>query len=42
MCKLPDRKRFSNRGLAVAAIAALCLTGNLGGVKVMLRPPRRL
>lgn len=31
MCKLPDRKRFSNRGLAVAAIAALCLTGNLGG-----------
>lgn len=38
MCKLPDRKRFSNRGLAVAAIAALCLTGNLGGGKSYAAP----
>lgn len=38
MCKLPDRKRFSNRGLAVAAMAALCLSGNWGGVEVKAAP----
>lgn len=38
MCKLPERKRISNRGLAVAAIAALCLSGNWGGVEVKAAP----
>lgn len=38
MCKLPERKRISNRGLAVAAMAALCLSGNWGGVEVKAAP----
>ena len=38
MCKLPDRKRFSNRGLTVAAMAALCLSGNWGGVEANAAP----
>lgn len=38
MCKLPERKRISSRGLAVAAIAALCLSGNWGGVEVKAAP----
>ena len=38
MCKLPERKRISNRGLAVAAMAALCLSGSWGGVEVKAAP----
>ena len=38
MCKLPERKRISSRGLAVAAMAALCLSGNWGGVEVKAAP----